>query len=131
MKSRFAFVGLVAALASGCAVMGRQQRDHRIDAEAVAKVQKGMSKEEVVNLLGAPTEIIFSNKALDPLREHALIFEQVTTKYTGIVLLFINFGNSDEKRDRVLVFLDDSGKVDHVGASLRADQAEYGFPFGR
>jgi outer membrane protein assembly factor BamE (lipoprotein component of BamABCDE complex) len=137
MSRKLACVAIAAVSASmafsaaGCAVLGRQQKDHRIDAEAVMKVQKGMSKEDVVNLLGAPTEIIFSNKALDPLREHALVFEQVTTKYTGIVLLFMNFGNSDEKRDRVLVFLDDNGKVDHVGASLKAEQAEYGFPFGR
>jgi outer membrane protein assembly factor BamE (lipoprotein component of BamABCDE complex) len=116
---------------SGCAILGRQQKDHRLDAESVAKVQKGMTKAEVTTLLGAPQEIIFSNKEHDPLREHAYVFEHTTTLYTAIVLAFINFGNSDEKRDRVMVFFDDQGRVDHVGASLRAEQAAYGFPFGR
>jgi outer membrane protein assembly factor BamE (lipoprotein component of BamABCDE complex) len=113
----------VCSFVCGCAVLGRQQKDHRIDPEALAKVQRGMSKEEVTNLLGAPQEIIFSNKEHDPLREHAYIFEHVTTVYTGVVFLFMNFGNSDEKRDRVLVFFDESGKVDHVGSSLKAEQA--------
>lgn len=125
------FCGALSGLLSGCAVLGRQQKDHRIDPQALAKIKKGMSKEEVTNLMGAPTEIIFSNKEHDPLREHAYVFEHFTTKYTAIVLAIVNFGNSDEKRDRVLVFFDEGGKVNHVGASLHADQAEYGFPFGR
>lgn len=124
-------LGLAVAGLSGCAVFGRQQVDHRIDGHAVQKIQKGMTKEEVTNLLGAPQEIIFSNKMHDPLREHAYVFEHTTTKYTGIVLALVNFGNMDEKRDRVLVFFDEDGKVTHVGASLRADTAEYGFPFGQ
>jgi outer membrane protein assembly factor BamE (lipoprotein component of BamABCDE complex) len=115
----------------GCAVLGRQQKDHRIDPAALAQVQKGMPKEEVTRLLGAPTEIIFSNKALDPLVEHAYVYEHTATRYTGIVLAIINFGNVDEKRDRVIVWLDPEGRVAHVGASLKADESEYGFPFGR
>lgn len=127
---------LVAALAalgtgSGCAVLGRAQKDHRISPEDVAKVQKGMSKEEVTRLLGAPQEILFSNKEHDPLREHAYVFEHSTIHYTGIVFLFLNFGNQDEKRDRVVVFFDEAGKVDHVGKSLKAEDSGFGFPFGQ
>ena len=121
----------VAVSVSGCAIFGRQQKDHRITPEQVAKVQKGMTKEQVTDILGAPTEIIFSNKEHDPLREHAYVFEHYTTQYTGIALAIVNFGNSDEKRDRVVVFFDEAGKVDHLGASLRAAEASYGFPFGK
>lgn len=131
MKWSIALWVLLPALTSGCLLLGRQQKDHRIDAEKLAQVKKGMSKEEVSNLLGAPQEILFSNKALDPLREHAYIFEHTTTQYTGIVFLLMNFGNSDEKRDRAIVFFTDDGKVDHVGASLSAQSASYGFPFGQ
>ena len=122
---------LVALLAPGCAVLARQQTDHPIDPAAVAMVKKGMPKEEVTTILGAPTEILFSNKALDPLREHAYIYEHTRVKYTGIVLAIINFGNADSKRDRVIVWLDEDGKVAHVGSSLKADESSYGFPFGR
>lgn len=132
LVSRVAILAMgLAVSATGCAVFGRQQKDHRITPEQVARVQKGMTKEQVTDILGAPTEIIFSNKEHDPLREHAYVFEHYTTQYTGIVLAIVNFGNSDEKRDRVVVFFDDSGKVDHVGASLRAGEASYGFPFGK
>ena len=122
---------LAAALLAGCAIFGRQQKDHHIDPAAVAKVKKGMSKQEVTTLLGAPQEIIFSNKEHDPLREHAYVFEHTTAIYTAIVLAIVNFGNMDEKRERVMVFFDDQGKVDHLGVSLHALEAAYGFPFGR
>ena len=131
MRGFWICLASAAAFLSGCAVLGRQQVDHRIDEHAVKKIQKGMTKEEVTDLLGAPQEIIFSNKAHDPLREHAYVFEHTTTRYTAILLAFVNFGNMDEKRDRVLVFFDDDGKVSHVGASLKADTADYGFPFGQ
>jgi len=131
MRRSWICLASAAAFLSGCAVLGRQQVDHRIDEHALQKIQKGMTKEEVTNLLGAPQEIIFSNKMHDPLREHAYVFEHTTTRYTAILLAFVNFGNMDEKRDRVLVFFDDDGKVSHVGASLKADTADYGFPFGQ
>ena len=118
-------------LQGGCAVMGRQYEDHPISSESVSRIQKGMPKEEVTQILGAPTEIIFSNKALDPLVEHAYIYEQTVTTYTGIVLALVNFGNVDEKRDRLIVWLTPDGKVEHVGASLKAADSSYGFPFGR
>ena len=89
MRRRFVsrasiFAVVLAVGASGCAIFGRQQKDHRITPEDVAKVQKGMTKEQVTDILGAPTEIIFSNKEHDPLREHAYVFEHSTTKYTAI-----------------------------------------------
>ncbi|MBI4600643.1 MAG: outer membrane protein assembly factor BamE [Planctomycetes bacterium] len=126
-----AFAATLAALLPGCAVLGRQQKDHRLERASVQKIQKGMTKEQVTQILGAPTEIIFSNKEHDPLREHAYVFEHSTTRYTAISLALINFGNMDEKRDRVVVFFDEGGKVDHVGASLMAENAAHGFPFGR
>ncbi len=125
-------VAAVAAFAfSGCAVLGRQQKDHALDPGAVEKIERGMPKEEVVRILGAPTEIIFSNKAHDPLSEHAYVYEHTSTRYTGIVLALVNFGNIDQKRDRVVIWLDPEGRVECVGASLKADESSYGFPFGR
>ncbi len=131
MTRLLVLLALVAALMPGCAVLGRQQKDSHIQPETVSQVKKGMSKEEVTALLGAPQEIIFSNREHDPLREHAYIFTHTTTLYTGIFLALISFGNADEKSDRVVVFFDADGKVEHVGATLAADSADHGFPFGR
>lgn len=118
-------------LLSGCAIMGRRQVDHPIDAEKVSQLRKGMDRNDVTHLLGAPQEIIFSNKKLDPLREHAYVYEHVRSKYTGIFFGFISFGNADEKKDRVVVFFDEEGKVNGIGASLYSDDSSYGFPFGQ
>ncbi len=131
MTRLLVLLALVAALMPGCAILGRRQKDKYIQPEMVSQVKKGMSKEEVTALLGAPQEIIFSNLEHDPLREHAYVFTQSTTLYTGIFLALISFGNVDEKSDRVIVFFDDDGKVEHVGATLISDTAEHGFPFGR
>ena len=136
--ARFAqrWMGLAAVLAlgtlcsSGCAILGRQQVDHPVPAERVAKVQKGMTKIQVAEILGAPQEIIFSNKEHDPLREHAYVYEHKVQLGTAIFLGVVNFGLLDEKRDRALVFFDENGLVSHVAASLRAADTRYGFPFG-
>jgi outer membrane protein assembly factor BamE (lipoprotein component of BamABCDE complex) len=121
----------LAVAPAGCAVMGRQQKETRIDANSVARLKEGMTKSEVTQILGAPQEIIFSNKEHDPLREHAYIYEHETTHYTGIVLGIVNFGNADTKKDRVVVFFDDGGRVDHLGTTLDADRSGFGFPFGQ
>lgn len=120
----------LAVLLSGCAVLGRQQNEHPIDQLKVRQVKKGMSRQQVTALLGAPQEIQYSNKEHDPLWEHAYVYEHTQTVYTGIVFGFINFGNVDEKRDRVIVFFDEEGRVEHIGSSLFADEASFGFPFG-
>jgi len=130
MRVHFTCWVLCAVFLSGCAVLGKQEERKRIDPDAVARIKKGMPKDEVTAILGAPIEIIFSNKALDPLREHAYVYEHTTVKWTGIVLVFINFGNADEKIDRVMVFFDDDGKVSQIGSTLHAGDAAYGFPFG-
>ena len=110
--------------------MGRQQFENPIGAEKVQQVQKGMSKDQVAEILGAPNEITFSNKEHDPLRVFAYTYEHSVTRHTVVFFAIINFGNSDEKKDRVIVFFDDDERVASVGASLYADEATYGFPFG-
>lgn len=116
---------------SGCAVLARQQADQPVAAEQVAKVEVGMTKSQVTDLLGTPQEIIYSNKEHDPLREHAYLFEYSVDKGTAIFFAVVNFGNLDKKRDRVMVFFDDNGRVQNVARSFNASRARYGFPFGR
>ncbi len=130
MRTSWILLLLGTSLVPGCALMGRQQVDKRIEPQSVAQVAKGMSKEQVTSILGAPQDIIFSNKEHDPLREHAYVFTHQKTKYTAIFLALISFGNMDQKSDRVVVFFDEEGKVAHVGSSLHADRTAYGFPFG-
>jgi outer membrane protein assembly factor BamE (lipoprotein component of BamABCDE complex) len=111
--------------------MARRQTDQPIPAERVAKVEKGMTKNQVTDILGAPQEIIFSNKEHDPLREHAYVYQYSVEVGTAIFFGAVNFGNLDQKRDRAIVFFGEDGKVANVAQSLRAADAHYGFPFGR
>ncbi|HLU47245.1 MAG TPA: outer membrane protein assembly factor BamE [Planctomycetota bacterium] len=131
-RRAFAIVLLIASSAGleGCAVLGRQQRENPIDAARIAELRKGMTRAEVVELLGPPHEYIYSNREHDPLREHAYIYEHTVTKYTGITFGVISFGNSDEKKDRTVVFFDDDGRVDAIGSTFQSAEASYGFPFG-
>ena len=90
-----------------------------------------MTKAQVTQALGAPKEIIFSNKDHDPLKEHAYIFEHETSHYTGLFLALVNFGNATTKRDRVVVFLGEDDLVSGVGTTLAAKNSGFGFPFGK
>lgn len=118
-------------LASGCAVLGRQQVDHPIAIEDVDRIEVGMASSQVTDILGAPQEILFSNKEHDPLREHAYIYEYEKRAGTAIFFGVVNFGNLDTKRDRVVVFFDEAGRVSNVGASVYGQDAAFGFPFGK
>ncbi len=123
-------IGVLPSL-TGCLAFARRQVDHRLSPEAVSQITQNSTKADVTRLLGAPQEIVFSNREHDPLREHAYIYDHSTTKFSVISLALVNFGNSDEKSDRVVVFFDEAGKVTHVGATFRAEDASYGFPFGK
>ncbi len=118
------------SVGSGCAVMGRRQINQPLSAINVSKLKAGMTKAQVTELLGAPQDILFIRKDNDPVRELAYVYNHTTTKYTGVVFAFLNFGNSDENQDRVVVFLNADGIVEHIGATLEGQKTDYGFPFG-
>lgn len=121
----------ISSALAGCAIMGQQQEDQPISANDVSQIKVGMTRNKVTDVLGAPQELIFSNKEHDPLREHAYVYEYTRKAGTAIFFLVVNFGNLDTKRDRVVVFFDENGKVSNVGASLHGDDAHFGFPFGK
>jgi len=123
-------IAMVALSAPGC-FLSRAKVEAPLDAEKINEIVVGRStKEDVVRTLGAPTDILFSNRQLDPLRVFAYEYTYTVTKTSGLTLLIITFLNSDAKRDHVLVFFDDDGVVSAVGSSLNADQASYELPFG-
>jgi len=88
------------------------------------------TKEDVARILGAPTDIIFNNKELDPLNVFAYEYIYRLEKTTGFTIIILTLTNSDTKRDHVLVFFDANGIVTGVGARFQAEDAEYDLPFG-
>jgi len=121
---------LVIVAAPGC-FYSRSKVEAPLDPETLALIQVGEStKEDVARILGAPTDIIFSNREHDPYTTFAYEYTRTLTKTTGLTFILVTFLNSDTKRDHVLVFFDDLGVVSAVGVRLDADKASYGLPFG-
>ena len=120
---------LALLLTSGC-VLSQSTDGVGLDAGSLEQVEIGTStRADVTRLMGAPDEIIYSNKALDPLFESAYRYRRTKTRQTALFLLVFSTFRSDQKWDHAVIFFDGSGKVEHVGVQLDADDAEYGMPW--
>jgi len=129
-------VGLIAlasaSVLSGCFTFGRMEEESPIDEATVSQIKAGAStKADVIRLLGAPDEVIYNNKEHDVLNEHAYVYRHGTRKVTAMFFGVISFGRYDLRSDKVMVFFDSEGKVTDVASQYRADDARFGFPFGR
>ena len=51
------------------------------------------------------------------------------TRMTVTFLILVTMPRVDTKHDRVMVFFDERGVVEHVGSGLNGENAEYGMPF--
>ena len=121
---------LAVAAAPGC-FFSRSKVDKALDRDKLDEIMVGESnKEDVARLLGAPTDIIFNNKELDPLNVFAYEYIYKLEKTTGFTIILLTLTNSDTKRDHVLVFFDANGIVTGVGSRFEAEDAEYDLPFG-
>ncbi|MEM7308461.1 MAG: hypothetical protein AAF682_17400 [Planctomycetota bacterium] len=87
------------------------------------------TRADVTRLLGPPDEVIYSNRALDPLFEQAYRYRRTRTKQTALFLLLFSSFKSDSRLDHFMVFFDESGVVEHVGTLLDREDAEYGLAF--
>lgn len=102
-----------------------------INATKIGEIVEGVStKEDVVRILGAPTDILFNNREHDPLNVFAYEYTYNVSKTTGLTLILVTFLNSDMKRDHVLVFFDEKGIVCSIGTRFDARKAKYRLPFG-
>lgn len=121
---------LVASLSlSGC-VLSQIEDGSRLIDEAVAQIAPGSStRADVTRLLGPPDEIVHSNKEHDPLFEKVYIYKRPRTRQTGLVLVIFSTYRSDTRYDKVAIFFDERGVVEHVGARLDATEASYGMPW--
>jgi outer membrane protein assembly factor BamE (lipoprotein component of BamABCDE complex) len=119
---RASFLLLLALFTASCAV-ARQRENDPIPAMQVEALAIGDSAERVVELLGAPTEVVQLG------RRTAYRYDFTQTKSAGLFLLVVGFFNQDTHQDRVWVFLDEEQVVTHVGSTLAADEAEYAMPW--
>lgn len=114
---------LLSLLCSAC-VMGRGSENEPLDPQLIERLQPGKTTaKEVVDLLGAPTEVVQLYK------RSAYRYDHVTTKYAGLILLVVNFGNIDARTDRLWVFFDENQVLYSVGKSLTAHRTQYAMPW--
>jgi len=102
----------------------RKTINQQLSSEAAAQVAPGTSAADVVELLGAPTDIVQLG------HRSAYLYEFQQTKMTGLLAGVVGFMNSDTRSDRVWIFLGPGGDtVTHVGSSFDADKAENRMPW--
>lgn len=127
---RVAFLALVAALGAGC-VLTQTTDGTKLDHAQVEGIVVGTStRADVVALLGAPDEIIYSNLEHDPLFERAYSYRRTKRKTTYFTILLFSASRSDANDDHVIVFFDDRGVVEEVAVRLDMDAPRYGMPWG-
>ena len=99
----------------------RKTINQQLSSEAAAQVAPGTSAADVVELLGAPTDIVQLG------HRSAYLYEFQQTKMTGLLAGVVGFMNSDTRSDRVWIFLGPGGtSVSHVASSFDAAKAKTG-----
>ena len=122
MKRSIAFLCLLTLLPS--CFTTRTTVNQQLSSDAAAQIAPGTSAAEVVELLGAPTDIVQLG------HRSAYLYEFQQTRMTGLLAAVVGFMNSDTRSDRVWVFLGPGGeKVTHVGSSFDADKAQNRMPW--
>ncbi len=114
----------LALLVSGC-VMARTYRDHPLDENKIASIERGVTtKAEVLERLGPPQEvdareITTVNLSADPFEPPperivaARYFRYTYARGNGmaIITLLFNYLDFDQKNDSLVIFFDDDNKV--------------------
>lgn len=130
MNYRCVLAMLALLLLPGC-FFSRSKLEQPLDPANLQTLVVGMSDQaDVQRALGSPTDIIFNNKNHDPLRVFAYEYVYRVQKTTGFTIIILTFIEADAKRDRVMVFFDENGKVSSIASSFDAEEASYGLPFG-
>ena len=102
----------------------RSTVNQKLSPEVTAQIGPGAPVTEVVELMGAPTDIIQLGNRV------AYLYEFQQSKMTGFLAMVVGFMNSDTRSDRVWIFLGPGGTtVSHVASSFDAAKAKNGMPW--
>jgi len=78
---------------------------------------------QVVDKLGAPTQVVRLNK------RSAYRFEHKMEKSVFLFLVVVALGGTDQRSDRVWAFFDENDVLTHFATTYGAHRAEYGLPW--
>lgn len=130
MAVRWACWPLALAL-SGC-VIGRVYRDHPLDEQKIAGIQRGVTtKAEILERFGPPQEIdarelvaigvpfepFLSRRGDKPPVERPVAARYFRYTFSrgnafGIILILFNYAEFDQKNDNLVIFFDGDNKVE-------------------
>jgi len=123
MMSHSISLALLLSLLAGCAI-GRQAENVPLEPAKIEKLVPGKTTAlEVVEVMGAPVDVIQLG------RRSAYLYRHTMNKSTGIVLIVVNLLNQDHREDRLWVFFDEQDTLTHVGATLEAKDARIAAPW--
>ncbi|MGD0946435.1 MAG: hypothetical protein ABSA52_03315 [Candidatus Binatia bacterium] len=132
---------------SGCA-MGRIYRDHPLDEQKIATIQRGVTtKAQILEQFGPPQEIetrelvaigggvdsVLSGRGSKPEVESLVGARYFRYSYSrangfGIILLLFNYAEFDQKNDSLLIFFDGKDVVQDVAYERDTDKLpRFGF----
>jgi hypothetical protein len=78
---------------------------------------------EVVELLGAPNEVIQLG------HRSAYRYDFINLKRAGFTVILFTCLNEDTRADRAWLFFDSKDLLTHMGSTLEGDQAQYALPW--
>ena len=119
-----ALLCLVPLLALNSCFLSRSTTNQPLKPALFAKLEPGKSTaREVVDLLGAPTEIVQLGG------RSAYRYDFTTLKRSGLTLIVINFLNEDTRADRAWLFFDAHDTLTHMGTTFEGAKPEYAMPW--
>ncbi len=120
---------LLAGLTGGC-VLSQTTDGTPLMPGAVSEIVPGRStRADVTRLLGAPDDIVYSNREHDPLFERAFRYKRDRRKTTYFTVILFSASRTDRNSDHVVIFFDDAGVVQNVATRFDMDKPSYGVPW--
>ena len=133
-------LSVLVLLLSGC-VIGRAYRDHPLDEQKIAGLQRGVTtKTEVLEWFGPPQEIeareltaigvpfepFLSRRGDKPPVERLVAARYFRYTYSranalAIILLLFNYAEFDQKNDTLVIFFDGDNKVEDYAFARDTD----------
>ncbi len=114
---------VIALLLPGCWIARTQTNIPLTPSQLEGVASGSTTATEVVELLGAPSEVVQLGK------RSAYRYQHVMSKGISVWLGIVFLQNKDTQSDRVWIWFDENDVVSHVGASFEADRAEYSLPW--
>lgn len=140
-------LGALALAFSGC-VMARTYRDHPLDEQKIATIQRGVTtKNDILQLLGPPQEIdareltavgvgleqVLPRPGEKPPVERIVAARWFRYTYErgnglGMILVLFNYFEFDQKNDSLVIFFDGDNKVEDFAFRKDTEQLpRFGF----